>query len=311
MTAIKTEVEMPMTPTTDIKNAKPPRTPLRTAATFVVSLIFILLAIWVVTNPRFEWDVTAQYVFSYPVLKGIGITLLLTFVCMILGSIFGVVLALMRISAFAPFRSAAAGFIWFFRAVPMLVQLIFWFNLAYLVPRIGIGIPWGPDLFSWDTNSMINPFTAAIIGLTIHESVYMAEIIRAGLISVDSGQRDAAKALGYRDTAILLRIILPQALRVIIPPTGSQFISLLKGTSLVSVIGMTDLLHAVQLIYNRTFEVIPLLVTASLWYLLMIGILTILQSQLENRLSRGYSRNVSKAVKTPFFRFPSISGKVK
>lgn len=296
------KAKTPMSTPTDIQFAKPARTPVRTTLVVVASILVLAILAWLLMNPRFEWNVTAQYVFSFPVLRGIGITLLLTVVCMVLGSILGVVLALMRISHFAPFRASSAAFIWFFRAVPMLVQLIFWFNLAYLLPKITMGIPFGPEWFSWDTNSLINPFTAAIIGLSIHESAYMAEIVRSGLLSVDPGQRDAAKAIGYKESTSLIRIILPQALRVIIPPTGSQFISLLKGTSLVSVIGLTDLLHAVQLIYNRTFEIIPLLVTASLWYLVMIGIFSILQSQIEQRLSRGFNRTPAgskKKIKRP------------
>lgn len=281
----------------DVASAKQRGTALRWVLGIVVSLIVLQVAIWMATNERFEWPVVASYLFAPMILKGVGMTLLLTFLCMVLGSLLGIVLALMKLSPFIPFRGLSVAFIWFFRAVPMLVQLIFWFNLSYLLPRIIVGVPFGPEFFSWNTNDVINAFTAAVIGLTIHEAAYMAEIIRSGLLSVDSGQRDAAKALGYRDSAIMLRIILPQALRVIIPPTGSQIISLLKGTSLVSVIGMTDLLHAAQMVYSRTFEVVPLLLVASLWYLFMIAILSFFQGRVESKLGRGYTRTAAPARK--------------
>jgi len=250
-----------------------------------------LLLAWVITNERFEWPVVASYLFAPYVLKGVVTTLWLTAICMVLGVVFGIVLALMKLSSSIPLRVASNAFIWFFRAVPMLVQLIFWFNLSYLLPRVVVGVPFGPEFFSWNTNDLINATTAAIIGLTIHESVYMAEIIRAGILSVDSGQRDAALAIGMTPGRAFRRTVLPQAMRVIVPPTGSQVISLLKGTSLVSVIGMTDLLHATQVIYSRTFEVVPLLMVASVWYLFLVGILSIAQTQLERRLGRGQTRS--------------------
>jgi len=278
----------------DVRNARRPINPLHATVTALAVLLAVAFAVWLITTPRFEWDVVAQYMFAPAILKGIGMTLLLTAICMVLGCILGVVLAVMKMSDVAVFKLLASSFVWFFRAVPMLVQLIFWFNLSYLVPRIAVGIPFGPEFFSWDTNDLINAFTAAVIGLTIHEAAYMSEIIRSGIMSVDSGQKDAARALGYRERPIFVRFILPQALRVIIPPTGSQFISLLKGTSLVSVIGMTDLLHAAQTVYNRTFEVVPLLLVASIWYLVMVAILSAVQSRIEAKFSRGYRQSGGK-----------------
>lgn len=272
----------------NVKNAKKALSPGRVILSILAGLFLIGLAAWMVTNPRFEWSVVAAYLFAEPVLKGVVTTLLLTAACMALGSILGVVLALMKISDFLPFRALSTAFVWFFRAVPMLVQLIFWFNLSYLVPRIVVGVPFGAEFFSWRTNDLINALTAAVIGLTIHEAAYMSEIVRSGIQSVDSGQKDAARALGYKEHTIFLKFILPQAMRVIVPPMGSQIISLLKGTSLVSVIGMTDLLHAVQNIYSQTFEVVPLLLVASIWYLILVGILSYFQNLMENRLSRGY-----------------------
>lgn len=279
--------------TSDVRHARRPINPFQAAVTVVAAAVAVLFVIWLVTTPRFEWDVVGQYLFSPMILKGIGMTLLLTAICMVLGCLLGVVLAMMKISEVFVFRALSSAFVWFFRAVPMLVQLIFWFNLSYLVPRIIVGIPFGPEFFSWNTNDVINAFTAAVIGLTIHEAAYMSEIIRSGIMSVDPGQKDAARALGYRERPLFVKFILPQALRVIIPPTSSQFISLLKGTSLVSVIGMTDLLHAAQTIYNRTFEVVPLLLVASIWYLVLVAILTWIQGMIEVRLGRGYRQTAT------------------
>lgn len=275
----------------NVRNAKRSPSVLHVVFGVVVALLVLGFARWLITNPRFEWDTVGDYLFTTTILRGVGMTLLLTAICMTLGSVLGVVLASMKMSDFMPFRAVATAFVWFFRSVPMLVQLIFWFNLSYLIPRIGLGVPFGPEFFSWSTNDIINAFTAAVIGLTIHEAAYMAEIVRSGLLSVDSGQRDAARALGYKENAIFLKFILPQAMRVIIPPTGSQVISLLKGTSLVSIIGMTDLLHAAQNVYNRTFEIVPLLLVASIWYMALIGVLSFFQSKIEKRLSRGYNRS--------------------
>jgi polar amino acid transport system permease protein len=155
------------------------------------------------------------------------------------------------------------------------------------LPRLSVGVPFGPTFESWNTNSVITPLTAAIVGLGLHEAAYMAEIIRAGVLAVDRGQRDAARAMGFTDPQAFVRIVLPQAMRVIIPPTGSQFISLLKGTSLVSVIAMSDLLHSVQVIYNVTYDIVPMLLVACIWYLVVVTVLSIGQRYLERHFGRG------------------------
>jgi len=182
---------------------------------------------------------------------------------------------------------AASAYVWFFRGTPLLVQLIFWFNLAALYPTLGFGIPFGPAFVEVDTNSLITPLLAAILGLGLNEGAYMSEIVRAGLLSVDPGQTDAAEALGMRKVQVFRRIVLPQAMRVIIPPTGNETISMLKTTALVSVIAIPDLLFAVQVIYSRNFDVIPLLITASLWYLLVTTVLSIGQYFIERHFKRG------------------------
>lgn len=274
----------------DVADARRRFHPWRLVVGVLLALVVVQLAAFLVTNPRFEWDVVATYLFAPTVLLGLSVSIMLTVVTMVLGSALGTLLAAGQLSAFAPVRWACVAFVAVFRGVPPLVQLIFWYNLAYLLPRIAIGVPFGPELFSWPTNDLITPLTAAIIGLALHESAYMAEIVRAGILSVDGGQRDAAKAMGFSNWHSFTRVVLPQAMRVIIPPTGSQVIATLKGTSLVSVIAMGDLLHSVQVIYNRTYEVVPMLIVAVIWYLVAVTLLTLLQRRIERHFSRGLSR---------------------
>jgi polar amino acid transport system permease protein len=256
----------------------------------VLLVITAQLARFLINNPRFQWDVVWKYLFDPTVLKGLGMSVLLAILAMAIGSVVGGLLAVGRLSDFGPVRWAATAYVGVFRGIPPLVQLIFWYNLAYLLPRISVGIPFGPSFTSWSANDLITPLTAAVIGLSLVESAYMAEIIRAGILSVDVGQQEAAKAMGFTAGQKFFRIVLPQAMRVIIPPSGSQFISVLKGTSLVSVIAMADLLHSVQVIYNRTYEIIPLLLVACIWYLVVVTALTLLQGRLERRFSRGHTR---------------------
>ena len=212
-------------------------------------------------------------------------------IAMALGIALGVVLAVMRQS---PNRLVAAGswaYIWVFRGTPVLVQLLFWNFIAALYPTIGLGIPFGgPELVHADANALVTPFAAAILGLALNEAAYMAEIVRAGIISVDAGQTDAAHALGMTRLQTMRRIVLPQAMRVVVPPTGNETISMLKTTSIVSVIAYTDLLYAVQLIYAENYRQVPLLLVACIWYLVFTSVLSIGQHLLERRLSRGSER---------------------
>lgn len=264
--------------------------PWRVVAGILLILVTVQILVFLITNERFEWPVVAEYLFNPSVLLGLGMSIMLTIVGMVLGSILGTALAAGQLSEFMPLRWACVAFVGVFRGVPPLVQLIFWYNLAYLLPRLSVGVPFGPELLSVPTNDLITPLTAAIIGLSLHEAAYMAEIIRAGIVSVDSGQRDAAAAMGFSRWHSFTRVVLPQAMRVIIPPTGSQVIALMKGTSLVSVIAMGDLLHSVQVIYNRTYEVVPMLIVAVIWYLVVVTALTVVQRRVERRFSRGMDR---------------------
>lgn len=256
-------------------------------ATIVILLLSAMLVQSVVTNPNFEWGTVFAYFLDGRIVQALGTTLLLTVIAMVVGVVLGVALAVGRQSRNVVVSGAASAYVWFFRGTPLLVQLIFWFNLAALYPTLGLGIPFGPSFVEFDTNVLIAPFLAAILGLGLNEAAYMSEIVRAGLLSVDPGQTDAAEALGMRKTQVFRRIVLPQAMRVIIPPTGNETISMLKTTSLVSVIAIPDLLFAVQVIYSRNFDVIPLLITASLWYLLVTSILSIGQYFIERHFKRG------------------------
>ncbi|GAA5043058.1 polar amino acid transport system permease protein [Thermocatellispora tengchongensis] len=271
----------------DVASARPRIRPLRWVAGAVLLVLVAQFAWFLVTNPRFEWAVAGKYLFDPNILRGLGMSLLLTVIAMTLGSVLGVLLAAGRLSDFKPAAWACGVYVAVFRGIPPLVQLIFWFNLGYLLPRISLGVPFGPTFVSWPTNSVISSLTAAIIGLTLHEAAYMAEIVRAGILAVDGGQRDAARAMGFTARQSFVKVVLPQAMRVIVPPTGSQFISLLKGTSLVSVIAMADLLYSVQVIYNRTYEIVPLLIVACAWYLAVVTVLSLGQRRLEQHFGKG------------------------
>jgi polar amino acid transport system permease protein len=212
---------------------------------------------------------------------------------MIIGIVGGILLALMRLSANPMLSSVSWLYIWFFRGTPVLVQLIFWFNISALVgTTLSVGIPFGPSFVDFDTNLLITPLVAAILGLGLNEAAYMSEIVRAGILSVDEGQSEAAHALGMKRLMVMYRIVLPQAMRVIIPPTGNETISMLKTTSLVSTLAFTELLKAGQNIYNANYKTIPLLIIVSAWYLFMTSILSVGQYYIERYYARGSSRSL-------------------
>lgn len=276
-------------PADDVAGARPRRHLGRLIANGVLALLALQALVFLVSNPRFEWGVVAEHLTLRAVLKGLGVSVLLTAVGMTLGTLLGTGLALLKLGSFRGGRLFATGYTWLFRGTPVLIQLLFWYNLAYLLPTLSIGIPFGPTLASWDTNEVITPFVAAVLGLALNEAAYMAEIMRSGILSVDAGQRDAARALGFTPFKTFWRIVFPQAMRIVLPPAGSQVIGMLKGTSLVSVIAMTDLLFSVQTIYNRNFKVVPLLLVAVIWYLAVFTLLSLLQSRLERHFSRGHA----------------------
>jgi polar amino acid transport system permease protein len=211
---------------------------------------------------------------------------------MAVGIVLGVVLATMRLSPNPLVKGASWIYVWLFRGTPVLVQLLFWNFISALYPRISLGIPFGPSFIHANANVLITPFVAAILGLGLNEGAYMAEIVRAGILSVDEGQTEAAQALGMTRMQTLRRIVLPQAMRVIIPPTGNETISMLKTSSLVSVIAYQELLYSVQLIYAVNYRQIPLLIVASLWYLIVTSVLSVGQYYLERHFGRGATREL-------------------
>ena len=269
--------------------AVPVRHPGRWVGVAVIVVLVAMLVHSFLTNPNFEWDVVGEYLFSDPVLRGLRNTLILTVLSMAIGIVGGVLLAVMRLSPNPVLAGAAAVYIWLFRGTPVITQLIFWNFLAALYPRLGLGIPFGPTFVSVDTNAVISVFAASLLGLGLNEAAYMAEIVRGGIQSVDPGQTEAAGALGLSRTQTLRRIVLPQAMRVIVPPTGNETISMLKTTSLVVVIAYFELTVAVQTIYSRTFQTIPLLIVAALWYLALTSVLSVGQMFIERRFGRGFA----------------------
>ncbi len=283
----------PEAPIDDVAQARPRPRWGRRAVMALLLIAALQLAWFLISNPRFEWGVVAQYLTAANVMKGLGVSLLLTAIGMTLGTAIGTGVALMKLSDFTAARAFGNFYTWLFRGTPVLIQLLAWYNLAYLLPEITISIPFGPTLLRWETNEVITPFIAAVLGLALNEAAYMAEIVRAGILSVDPGQRDAARALGFTPWLAFRRIVFPQAMRVVLPPAGSQVIGMLKGTSLVSVIAMTDLLFSVQTVYNRNFKVVPLLLVAVIWYLAVFTLLTLLQARLERHFSRGHATPVS------------------
>lgn len=264
----------------------------------IVVAYFIFVAIVIVlTNENFNWPVVGQYLFDVRILGGVGVMLQLTLYSMIIGFALGLLLAVMRMSPNWLIRGVAGAYVWFFRGTPLLVQLLFWGFAGALFPQIMIGIPFIDPWISLNTNLVISLFTAAVLGLGLNEAAYMAEIVRGGILAVPNGQAEASRALGFSSGSTLRHVILPQAMKVIIPPVGNNVISMLKTTSLVSVIGVSDLLYNAQQIYARNLEQIPLLIVTCFWYILFTTILTYFQSLLEKRFSRGTNPAVAKGAR--------------
>lgn len=237
-------------------------------------------------NERVHWDIVGDYLFSSRVLKGLWLTIWLTLLATISSFVIGTALAAMSFSANPVARWVSASYVWLFRSVPLMVQLLLWFNLAALYPEMSLGIPFGPSFVSIDSAAAISAITAAILGVTLHESAYAAEIVRGGILAVGRGQLAAAESLGLGPLRTLRRIILPQATPVIIPPAGNLLVGTLKGTALISVIGVSDLMYSVQLIYAQNYRVIPLLFVATIWYCVITAILTVAQHLVERGLER-------------------------
>lgn len=271
----------------------------RIAATLLIILIVYCVQ-KIAANPNFGWSVVGEYLFDSRILWGLSLTLWLTAVTMVIGVVLGTIFAIMAMSSNIVISKVANAYIWFFRGTPVLVQLIFWYNLGALFPELSIGLPLTSWWISIPTNSLISPITAAVLGLGLNEGAYMSEIIRSGLMSVEPGQRQAAKSLGMTNGKTLWRIILPQAMPVIIPPTGNQTIGMLKTSSLVSVISLADLLYSAQTIYSRNFQTIPLLIVACIWYLAATTILSAVQLRIERHFGRSHQQTDTAPKWRPF-----------
>ncbi|MFD8522190.1 amino acid ABC transporter permease [Streptomyces capillispiralis] len=274
--------------------ASPEVVPARHYARWVAAVAVIVLVAQFVhglaTNPVWEWGVFSDYVLSETIVRAVWVTLQLTMYATVLGFLLGTVLAFMRLSRSPVLQTVAWTYIWIFRSIPMIVQLVFWFNLSALYERLGFGIPFGPVVWSVDSNRVIGTMGAAVIGLTLHQAAYAAEIVRGGVIAVDHGQLEAAAALGIPRLRQIRRIVLPQAMRAILPTAGNEIIGLLKGTSVVYVMSIGELFYQVQVIYGRNGRVIPLLLVATAWYVVLTSLLSIAQYYVERRYARGANR---------------------
>ncbi|NNN00817.1 MAG: amino acid ABC transporter permease [Acidimicrobiaceae bacterium] len=251
----------------------------------------------VATCWRFAWNDVGQYFTTSEILHGLLITLELTPLAMIIGIVLGVILAVMRLSPNRLLSSTAWSYTWFFRGTPVFVQLYFWLYIALLYPSFSIGLPFlhyvpftHVAFWHFDSNSLFTPFKAAVVAFGLNEAAYMSEIARSGLIAVDEGQIEAATSIGMTRGQTLRLVILPQAMRVIIPPTGNEVISMLKTTSLASAIGVSELIGAATNIYTGNYKIMALLIVASLWYLIVTTILSVGQFYLERRFAKGALR---------------------
>ncbi|EOD67744.1 amino acid ABC transporter permease [Amycolatopsis vancoresmycina] len=265
----------------------PARHPLTWVAAAVVAVLVAMAGHALVTNKAFDWPTFAKFVFQKSILEAVALTLELTLFGVVAGFLLGTVLALMRVSRNPLLRAVSWTYTWIFRSVPLILQLLFWYNLAILYNELSFGIPFGPSFVSVGTMSLIPPFLAAGLGLALHQGAYAAEIVRAGFLSVDAGQREAAAALGIPAGRQFRRIVLPQALRTIVPTAANEIVGLLKATSQVYVMALPELFYQVQVIYTRSGRVIPLLLVATAWYLALTSVLSVVQYYVERRLGRG------------------------
>lgn len=255
------------------------------SAVAVVAVVSWIMMSFV--HGQIDWPVVGRYLTARTIILGLGNTVLMAALAMLLGVVIGVTVAIMRLSTNPVVNWAAASYVWFFRGTPLLLQLLLWFNLALVFPELGI-----PGLFEVRTVDVMTPFVAALLGLGINQGAYTSEVVRAGLLSVDQGQYEAASAIGMPRLQALRRIILPQAMRVIVPPIGNELIGMVKLTSLASVIQFSEIVHNVENIYYVNNYVIELLIVAAFWYLIVVTVLTFLQTRLERHYARG-ARNTN------------------
>ncbi|MCL8000311.1 amino acid ABC transporter permease [Brucella sp. 21LCYQ03] len=256
------------------------------AVASIVAVLFLIRAFW---KGDIAWQYVSANLFAPAVLSGVVNTIIMTFCAMALGIVLGVIAAMMRMSDNGVLRSISIGYVWLFRGIPALLQLLLWFNLALIFPTIGI-----PGLFSVKTVEIMTPFVAAFLGLGIQQGAYTAEVVRAGIMSIDKGQTEAAQSIGMTSLRAMIKIVLPQAMRVIVPPIGNETIGMVKLTSLASVIQYSEVLRSVEDIYYVNSRVIELLFVAAIWYMVIVTVLSIVQLYIERHFSKGWGRRNPK-----------------
>ncbi|CAE6687741.1 hypothetical protein R69619_00071 [Paraburkholderia nemoris] len=253
------------------------------ASAAIIALIgYVVLAF---AHGQIEWRYVARFLTARSILNGLVNTIVMTVLAMVLGVVLGVITAIMRLSPNPVLQAVAQGYVWLFRGTPVILQLLLWFNLALVFPSMGI-----PGLFEFRTVDVMTPFLAALLGLGINQGAYTSEVVRAGLLSVDTGQYEAAKSIGMPRLQALRRVILPQAMRVIVPPIGNELVGMVKLTSLASVIQYAEILHNAENIYYANARVIELLMVAGVWYLVVVTVLSFAQSRVERHYARGAGR---------------------
>lgn len=274
--------------------------PLRHPWRWVSAVILVgLLGLFVYSlwaSPNINHEIVSKFLFNGKVIAAAGLTVTLTVVSMLIGTILAIILAIMRLSTNPVLKLVSVGYIGFFRGTPLLLQVVFWGYLGIIYPTIDVGIPF-TDMIWWSekTSLVFTSLVAGIIALSLNEAAYAAEIVRAGILSVDSGQAEAAKSLGMGSGYTLRRIVLPQAMRVIIPPMGNEFISMLKNTSLLQVVAVMELYARTSQISSQNLAQVELLVVAGFWYLVMTTVLSFPQSYLEKKYGRGFSVSTQKS----------------
>lgn len=268
----------------------PLRRPGQWISALVLLVLFAMLVNTLVTNKRFQWDVVGSYFLGSSILRGLELTLWLTAAVMVSGYLLGIGIAAMRLSTNPVLRGLSFGYVWLIRSVPPLVQLLFWYELASLYPRLSLGIPFGHEFVTVKTAHLFSGVLAAYVALTLDVAAFSAEIVRGGILAVDHGQAEAAQALGLGGGRIFRKIVLPQAMPAIIPASGNMLIGMLKATSIVSVIAVQDLLYSAQLIYNQNYLIMPLLLVATIWYIILTTLLSIGQYYVERYYARGSKR---------------------
>jgi len=258
--------------------------PRRYYGRYLASVVILAIVAYIVVafaRGQIDWVVVGRFLTAKSILKGLGNTIVMTILAMALGIVLGVIVAIMRLSTNPVLQAVAQAYVWLFRGTPVILQLLLWFNLALVFPVMGI-----PGLFEVRTVDIMTPFLAALLGLGVSQGAYTSEVVRAGLLSVDTGQYEAAKSIGMPKLQALRRVILPQAMRVIVPPIGNELIGMVKLTSLASVIQYAEMLHSAENIYYANARVIELLMVAGVWYLVVVTVLSLLQSRVELREPR-------------------------